>query len=351
MTLIFSAFDTSTNFFAASDIVVSRQTDLQPEPIALPFASEQIAHRAGGYNLAGTRQKSVIFGRTLIMWAGWQLFAQVLIPALRAASHEGTILVDPSAIIESLDIPEHIRAESAFIYHHIEESGHLRRFCYNLDRLPEQANGRLAAGGTGVWNFFDNMVIDRELDNLTVQEQRTANFLTRIAMQSLVDFTSTHSLDFLYGGWFEVSFANPISFEKIPYAIRFWARSGDALASGGPIFMGWYNGDNLIVTRFNPYDTQAGVNIRASHFVVEDFLRRESLRLPERVITPMFVIHVVLHEDDRAQSASVVPYQESGMRLEIGPEGTRCAWTHEIRHRLFFGDFSGAPEVRLSDDV
>lgn len=353
MTLIFSSLKSANILFASSDIVVSRQTDLKPEPIDLPMARSALRHRNGKYVLSGTAQKTIISGRTMVMWSGWLAVAAAIIKSIMARSKNGEDFVNPAEIIASLKFKESELKETSIIYHYIDKRHHLSRYCFNCEIMPNENLREIAASGSGTWNFFSSISFDRDIPLSKSEGREDANFYSRIAMHSLFEFNGTTSLDYLYGGWFEVTFANLSSFkfEKIPYAIKLWFKEGDSLVSGLPLFFGWYNEDNLVVTRFQSRQDGDRVQTDVNHFLTRDFLRRKPSQIvPDKIIKPFFVISIVVQEDYRTHHVDLSPYEVSGYKLEVGPQGVRCAWTHEIRQKLYDAEPAG-PTVSLSDSL
>jgi hypothetical protein len=110
MTLIFSHVNPNTGLFALSDILASRPSHTDPAPISIPFRQEPLTHANAGYSPAGTIQKSVIFGRTLVLFAGTVVIARAIIEQIRSSSRKQiptTAIFFPSMTVCSGHLPRH----------------------------------------------------------------------------------------------------------------------------------------------------------------------------------------------------------------------------------------------------
>ena len=254
MTLIASYRDVTTGFLSISDILTSRETDTDISAIDLPFRDAPISHRNGKSVTAGYRQKSIPFGRTLIMWSGNALISALIINAIRRASEDGIKHLVLREVIDSLDINEKQRDELCIFYHYRVDDNHIDTQTFNHSFESTSKDYQLIGDGSGFWNFFGN-IQNKPRDNASSSDARFADLLTKTLFHAVIEHSSFESLDYMYGGWFELTRSRGLSFEKIPYAIKFWSMHNGTLGSGGPVFFGWYENDNLAITRLKFHET------------------------------------------------------------------------------------------------
>jgi|CXWL01.1.fsa_nt_gi hypothetical protein len=335
MTLIFSHVNPDTGLFALSDILASRPTQADPAPISIPFRQEPLKHANAGYSLAGTIQKSVIFGRTLVLFAGTVVVARAVIEHIRSASDEGQNEIDLLELLDASGLSAKELDAVSLIYHYTPPGPQLHRTQWNCEKIEMPGADELFGAGTGVWNFFENHQSTSSADRPD-HERVLASLLARLSAHPLYEANNRESLDHLYGGWFELAHRDDATFTKVPYAVRFWARQGGVLFSGGPIHFAWYRDNTLTVSRFQFVEENGVRSLKQDLDIVPDFLGRDRGGPPKAAIRPYFFIHIVHDLDEQDAVHTLIDHQieSEGMILEVSPKGVRVAETHELRKRL-----------------
>jgi len=346
MTLIFSHVNPNTGLFALSDILASRPSHTDPAPISIPFRQEPLTHANAGYSLAATIQKSVIFGRTMILFAGTVVIARAIIEQIRSASDDGQNKIDLMELLDASGLSAKELDAVSLIYHYTPPGPRLLRAQWNCEKIEMPGTDELFSAGTGVWNFFENHQYTSN-GELPDYERVLASLLTRLSVHPLYEANSSESLDHLYGGWFELAHRDGATFTKVPYAVRFWARRGGVLFSGGPIHFGWYRDNTLTISRFQ-FEEKNGIrSLNQDLDIVPDLLGRDEGGIPKEAIRPNFIIHIVHDLDEQDAVHILIDHQieSEGMILEVSPTGIRGAETHELRKRLLDLGSHDAPQT------
>lgn len=350
MTLIFSYISPITGLFAVSDILISRPKKDVPISVSIPFRENPFEHSSRDYALAGTSQKSVIFGRTMISFADSVMVARAVIKYIREVSDDGQIEINLEKTMEDSGLSQKELDQVCLIYHFNPSGPSIVRTTWNCDKLDINGSNAVWAAGSGTQNFFEN-IITRLDDRIPDHEKVLQSFYSRLASHPVSEMVGTDSLDHLYGGWFELTYRDEMSFTKVPYAVRFWARKSGTLASGGPIHFGWYHGHDLNITRGQISEKDGSKSLMTSNFVVTDFLRRPSSVPAAWSIKPYFVIHVVFDEDNFGTAHILIQSDaDDGMKLEVTESGFRVGWTDALRDKLLALGVS-ANQIYTTPDV
>lgn len=336
MTFIVSHVSAKTGLLAASDVLISRPEVAGSSPIKLPTRDKPIRHVSAGYELAGTCQKMVIFKRTMILLAGSLIMARAIIEQIRRESNDGEDHVDPQKIVANMGFSEKELSEVSIIYHHLIDDDHISLAPLNCERDDVTDNGRLISAGSGVWNFFDNLQHDKDLTD----DPRTslfASIFAKICTHPLLELAHNNNFDFLYGGWIEICHREKRTFRKKPYAVKFWYRGEDYLASGAAAYFGFYIGAELIILKLQPREANGEVTFEQSITHIEDFIRRGPLvDRPPFPLRPDFIVHVVIDQikDVAFLHIDQEPEKEA-MIIELSDCGIRYAVTNSLRQHLF----------------
>jgi hypothetical protein len=299
-------------------------------PVSLPFREDELSHESQGYSIADFSQKSVIFGRTFVQWAGSKIVASALVDQIRNISGDGVRRVERDATVANSGLLESELREVSLIYHYNTSPDTIFVWYWNCDVIRA---GEVICSGSGVPYFFDELTVDP--GELPSNELMIQELIGKSLGHSLIEWNGTESLDHLYGGWFEFCSKNEQSFQKLPYAIKLWSRSNGILGSGGPIFFGFYIDNTLTILRLDPTEIDGKVSHSLRLTVVQDFLRRDaqSFRPPKSTVTPTFIEHIVLTTDGPhfvyRQSQS-----SKEMILEVNERGIRVSYAPELRERL-----------------
>lgn len=335
MTLIFSHIDPTAGLFAASDILVSRPAKSDSPAILIPFREQPLQHVSGGYALVGTMQKSVIFGRTMVSFADSVAVAKAVIDRIRAVSRDGQDQIDLFKVLSDSGLSEAELKQVALIYYYNSPDPVLDRTAWNCEQLEVPGADAIVGAGSGLWNFFENLDYKAD-DGMPSHEAVLATFLAKMSVHPTYKSNSTESLDHLYGGWFEVAYRDKETFTKVPYAVRFWAKQGDILFSGGPIYIGWYRDNTLNVTRIQLVERAGVRSDTQSNFVVPDFLNRDHGGPPVGTIRPYFIMHIVHDVDNEGLTYTIVDSNRDSeeMIIELSEKGYRVTWSLGLVKRL-----------------
>lgn len=335
MTLIFSHISPITGLFALSDILTSIPAQDEAGQVTIPFRDTPMQHSNAGHELAGTMQKSVIFGRTMVMFAGRVIVARAVIERIRELSDDGEREVDLEATVRGSGLSDAELSEVSLIYHYNPDAPHIVRTSWNCDEVDVAGSNPILSAGSGKWNFFDNLSSD-----IDIGENRDVNILLnligRLAAHPVSELTGTDTLNFLYGGWFELTYRSAQTFKKVPYAVRFWAKMGNVLASGGPINFGWYLGGILNVTRLQVREHNCVQRVDQRDDVIPDFLGRKAKFDRKWTVRPKFIIHVVFDEEQPGVAYLLTQHdhEEDYMLLEATERGIQMRVSADLRLRL-----------------
>jgi hypothetical protein len=295
-----------------------------------PFGTEPIAHSNAGYDLGGFSQKTIIVGRTMIMWAGRFLIARVLIGQIVEASNNGRDKIDVRDVLRTSGFGPDEAREVSIIYHYLQEDGGLFRTATYCEFYQEHGQDVAFGSGGGVWNFFKNLRLDGATDLLKDYQLILANYITKISHHAIAEKMGTDTLDYLYGGWFEITKLADDGFRKVPHAVKFWSRKDGILGSGGPAYYGWYGGHCMYVLRFQLIEKAPGEISSIQQITqVPDFLNRGGyIGPPAKPVRPEIITHVVSDHDTLKMEVFVEtdPTNED-MIIEVSQAGPRMAWT------------------------
>lgn len=339
LTLIASHRSRITGLFTLSDTIVSKP-EAPPGDfpgLRLPARDGPVRHANKGLEIAGLMQKSIIFGRTMVMWAGRAIVAETLIKNIRDASADGKDQINLEGVVTNSGLTEDEQRDVSLIYHYVLGEDLLERRYWRCNHYEQGETTDLITTGSGEGFFFDNLRMEG-VDDRPAHETVLSTFMSKIISHSLFEWDGTSSLDYLYGGWFEIAVKSATSFQKIPYAIKIWVRDANSLGSGGPTLFGWYSADDLVISRHTVTEPKIGeFQPVFEHIVVPDMLKRQqAIQIPAHVIRPYFIGHVVVDTDERTSYLFLDTEKDSKlMTVEAGAGGLTVAWSPELRKRLF----------------
>lgn len=339
MTLIVSYHHPHTHLLAISDILTSAPLEkgASPATVQLPFNEAAIQHENAGDGVAGLAQKSVIFGQTMVMWAGRAIYARVIIEAIRAASVDGVNFIEIKEIIEGCGLTQSQVEEVSLIYHYSASRDLLRRNPWRCSVMVKDGEASTLADGSGANYFFENLSIDIKT-GVPSHVAAVQAILGKLAFNPLSETNDKETLDFLYGGWFELMGQSHPSFFKTSYAVKLWSRDSESLGSGGPLVIGWYSGHNLILTRAKKIEDSNGtVRLDLRHTPVLDFLRRDdAIAIPSQKFRPQIVINIVMDiVENRAYTNIETDPALAKLIVECGPGGVDVTEAPDLRQYLW----------------
>jgi hypothetical protein len=333
MTLIFSHISPITGLFAASDILTSVPTREDPIAVQIPYREKPIAHSNGQDAVAGLAQKTIIFGRTMVSWAGSRIIARLIISTINKLSIGGKYEVDLRRLILSLELSSREMEDIEIIYHFNGDEPWIERKDWNGKR-PIVANAPgIIAGGSGIWNFFENMVVSG-IAVLPPYEEVLGQLLLKISSHAFAEHAGVETLHYMYGGWFEIAHRSEDGFVKISYGVKLWTRKGGVLASGGPGYINWYRNGNLNITTIQIREINGEERITQKNLIVPDMLGRGPSGPPEADVRPTFMMHIV-HDFDHGYQTSLISHDEDDCSaLGVGPKGVSASLSPDLRNRL-----------------
>ncbi|WP_156347849.1 hypothetical protein [Sphingomonas sp. Leaf231] len=332
MTLIFSHISDQTGLLVASDLITSRPSRYDKEELQLPVRDGPLIHSNAGSSLAGLTQKTCIINRSLISFAGSVIVAKAIIERFREESADGTERIDLQKLARSMGFNQSELDSVSFLYH-FANGNYINRQVWNCLDLNQGKFENIVGQGSGVWNFFANM--QARFDTEPTHVQVVQGLVSRIANNYLGEILGTETLDYMYGGWFELASRQGNSFAKVPYGVKFWSQQGGVLGSGGPALMSWYNGFHLNVTRFPITGEGPDNDTPPSTIFVQDLLNRGLAGPPRGVIRPTFVVHLIIDLDRKNQRIIYTSQPEQdGFHMAVSPEGMRLQFTRDFFRKL-----------------
>jgi len=290
MTLILSAM--TDRLMSFSDCLLSRQGVHPDQLLSRPMSLGPEHVVVGSLTAVGLRQKTVqIDPQHHVLWAGREIVASHLIRALDEA-----ILVDPgttlATVIAESELSAAERASISLIYHRIDsEAGLLAREFHNC-KDTIYLDQKITFAGTGDFHFIDDVYPEFPFPANDDSEQLYRAWLPRIAYAFALEAVGHETINFGYGGWFELSRALIGRLEKVPYLIKFWGWNGETLESL-PCFSAWYVGHTLCVGRFE--FNQGMETCDAQLTQIPDFLGREPLPSLDAIAEGFQLAAVQLH--------------------------------------------------------
>lgn len=351
MTLIFAHINPVTGLLVASDMLISRPDVGLRAPVKLPLRDQEIQHGNSGYALAGFSQKTVIFGRTLVTFAGSVIVAKRLINLIYQASISGENEIDIEDIFQSSGLNEGEINSVSIIYLYNGDTPAISQQVWQCEKA-EISDGEFVLGnGTGWWDFFQNIQTQVGRGRPSHEVARS-QILGKFAHAIMGERWETTSLDFMYGGWFEFAYRSGKTFTKVPYAMKLWARKGPVLATGGPTIASWYQDYGLHITRMQKIEVNGTIKMTRSTQYIPDILGRSRDGTPRDVYNPIFIVHSVADEDSKSIHLLIdhEPYPD-GMDIEISPRGSGTRYTEAFRQKMLnLGKDKSQPEIfRLTD--
>jgi hypothetical protein len=307
VTLIFSLMGPQLGLIALSDILTSYGDPSYAEEVELPMRVEPKRWANEKYGSAGTAQKTVIVGRTMVQWAGSKDAAEKVIKVIAARSNQGDEEVDLVACVEEADLSSTSRARLALIYHFRLDRLTCKRSHVNC-AVVDYAHGSLIVAGSGRDDFMFNVnVIDPEkCADVASLARETFSKLNSVFIENL---KGDDSYNDAYGGWLEFTTCTSDGFSKVPYALKAWEADADGrLSPYQPLFFSMYVGSRLCISRVKFEVEDARIVPRPSVVVIPDFLGRmppAGSEPPNWGIQPGVMTHVVIDlESDITNSLS-----------------------------------------------
>ncbi len=208
MTLIYSNFSRRAGLFCMSDTLLSLPAHMVSEPLSLPLRREKLIHVSNDrkHAAAGLGLKTVIFGRTMVQWAGSSLFAKRLIDEIFTRSGRGERRLDLSIIVaKHSGMSASQISEIALTYHYLGDHSELFRDQINCSK-GSALGGELLVAGTGEWDLVHNTVVSGP-DSQVEPAEFVSDALTRGLSHVYAETGSTDRYGLSYGGWMEMVWA------------------------------------------------------------------------------------------------------------------------------------------------
>lgn len=255
--------------------------------------------------------------KTLFLWSGSVAVARAIISAAREESGDGGEQIELFTLLNRTGLSSDELKTTAVIYHFVDD-GRLHVDSHNAD-IAHYGEQRVRYSGSGSFDFvLDNDVQGSGWENPVRFRQ---SWIGRALYSTLLESLSTHTLDYLYGGWIELIEPMNGAFAKIPYAVKFWrARLDGSLGVDEPFAFSFYQGHQLYVCSAQMEERADDIRLLS----VPDFLGRHADPLDAEAALPWqprFTCHIILQHAASLFKLFIQHEGESSMRMVVYPNG------------------------------
>lgn len=324
MTLIYSDIVPKIGLFALSDSITSRPRSSGAPPLVTPLKRDPVQNEEGSDIVSALGQKTVIFGRTMVMYSGWCVVGTSLINTIHEISHCGAIEINLATLLRECGLPESELREVSLIYHYRNDESRISRFHLDAHAVPDRGH-QIVGQGSGVYNYFE-----ADIPTPAGSPEHVDHFM-RLMYHVNDEICGREHYHYTYGGWFEFAHATADGFRKIPYAIKLWFvdDNGRADSSGPAWFSNYHDYDNIVI-RVSSKIVDGKLKREFVPTIIPDLLRRRITPLPDKPIfpyVPELTGHIIVNqrfghvkiltEDQRERSGLFVRMEEAGFGVKI----------------------------------
>ena len=307
MTLIYSLMGPELGLITVSDILTSRSTYNAPNAVDLPLRRNSLPWANDRYVSAGVEQKTVVFGRMMIQWAGDVEYARRFIRTLYTMSFAGRINTPLSAVESASGLSQAGLTSIQIISHFRENPWICHRQHHRCDEI-KMRHGTLIIGGSGRDDFEFNSIVTqtRLAGNAGDAVREVFARSMRVIISGLL---GDHSYEDAYGGWLEFGTTEGVSFSKVPVCIKCWEVRDGVIDVTPPLFFSTYVGYRMVVCRVVIRSPRSDDEPDVTFTAVGDFLERpvDPKDVPNDIsILPGIMYHLCINEGSTETPALII---------------------------------------------